>query len=278
MDIEAENFTADNGSAGAMPDYLSEFLDDGDANVGVVDGPESPATAPTEAPVAPGAPQVASPQESTSAPAQVPGQPPEQVQQAPSPAPAPAAPALTQEEINANYTRALEQAYAVNADDATALLTAPETVLPRFATNLHTNVMREVAQHMQNMMQAIPAMLEQHARGIQVEQEARQAFEGVWPGLKSHYDAAVANAKMIRAANPTATREQMIEMTGMMTAMSLGLDPQVARRGAPAQQPAVTTVQVPQPRRPVNMGSGPSALPAAEQNPFTQLANEFLGE
>lgn len=183
-------------------------------------------------------------------------------------------PQPSQEERFAQYQQALQQAYALSADDATALLTQPEAVLPKLAVAVHTNVMREMQANMHQMMQAIPAMLQVEASRVQAEESAKSDFYGVWPGLKANHDIVVRNANMVRAANPSATREQVIEMAGMLTAAALGVDPGTLRGQATQQQQAAPQRQ--QMVRPVNVAGSPAGLQQPPQNTFAAFADEDL--
>lgn len=228
----------------------------------------------TEAPVAVQAPQnppVASPdqqQTSVQQPAQAVQQPQTQVEQ-----PQQLPQGVSPEEQLAQYENALVQGYALSEEDAVALLTQPETVFPKLAKNLHMNVMREVQNQMQHMMQAVPQMMKFEAERVAREESAKTDFFGVWPGLKDHYQAVVGNAHMVRRANPNATREQIVEMAGTLTAMGLGLDPTTLRGNAQRQ---VSQVQAQRPVRPIGPAGSPAGVPQKPQNTFSQFADEDL--
>lgn len=224
-------------------------------------------------------PQQTLPPQVQEAPVAPPEQTPPSVQQAVQPQtpvePSPQQPQLTQEERLAQYQQALQQAYTLTAEDATALLTQPEAVLPKLAMTVHMNVVREMQASMHQMMQAIPAMLQVEASRVQAEESAKSDFYGVWPGLKDKHDVVVRNANMIRAANPQATRQQVIEMAGMLTAATLGVDPNSLRAQAGGQM-AQTPVQRSQMVRPVNVAGSPAGLQPPPQNTFSAFADEDL--
>lgn len=191
-----------------------------------------------------------------------------QPQEASEPAPQPA---NTAEQLQA-YRESLSQEYAISEDDALALVTNPEQVLPKLAANVHMRVMEDVVRHVQQALAQVPVMLQAHVARAQAEDRAKQEFYGEWPGLAEHHDTVVSNATLIRQAHPKATKQQVIEMAGVMTAMALGLDPMSVRRQgqprmAPVQQPAM---------RPTGMT--PTAQGGATQsdNLFESFAEEDL--
>lgn len=200
-------------------------------------------------------------------------QPP--VQQPPSQTPAAQAPVRAPEELYAEYRVGLETTYSMTQEDAIALATTPESVLPKLAANVHENVMREVTRHLQHVMQAVPQVMEARIAQQTAETEAKQVFFNAWPGLESHYQTVVQNAALVRQANPQATREQLIEMAGTMTAMSLGLDP-TALRARQQQQAPRTVAPARTPMRPAAVGSSPNAAPQAPTNPFEAFAEEDI--
>ena len=110
--------------------------------------------------------------------------------------------------------------------------------------------------------------------------EAKQALYGAWPGLQAHHDRVVANAALVRQANPQATREQIIEMAGMMTAIALGVDPSTLRgqqaQAQRVQASAQTQRPMSAPHKPAAAGSTPNQLPVQQQNVFANFADEDL--
>lgn len=226
--------------------------------------PPPPAQLPSSEQTPPVAPQAA-PSTPTPAPA-TPAEPPPV-----------AAPVQSQEELLAKYRAELETGYAISQDDALALATAPETVLPRLAANVHQRVMQEVSQHVQQMMTMIPQMLEARVAQQTAETEAKQVFYSAWPGLSQHHDRVIQNAALVRQANPQATKEQVIEMTGMMTAIALGLDPRAVRANAAAGSvPAPAPRQAVQPHRPAAPGGAVNSAPLPQQNVFASFADEDI--
>ena len=268
-DVNWADFAVDVDDEGAfIADPVGELDSSGQAPAST-----APVSPPAQLPPSEPAPTPAAPQQPPS-PQAPPVQPPPQQ-------PAETPPVQTPEELLANYRSGLETAYAISQDDALALATAPETVLPRLAANVHQRVMHEVAQQLQQMMTMVPQMLEARVAQQTAETEAKQVFYSAWPGLAAHHDRVVQNAALVRQANPQATKEQVIEMTGMMTAIALGLDPAAAKQGgqriaqpAPRQAPAAP-MAVP-PHRPAAPGASVSSPPLQQQNVFASFADEDI--
>lgn len=207
--------------------------------------------------------------------------PVQQVVQQPTPAQPPATqePAVNPAELSARYMQGLTTEYGLSQEDALALQTQPETVLPRLAAQMHMRVMQDVVKHVQQMAAYVPQMLQAQLAQQEAENSAKQEFFGEWPGLSAHYQATVQNAMMVRQANPNATKQQVIEMAGMVTAMALGLDPSAVRRQAQAQQvqrqmPAPRATNVPP--RPAAVGSGPAALAPQSKSIWGEFADDDI--
>lgn len=199
-------------------------------------------------------------------------QPAVQPQEASEPAPQPVDYAA---QVQA-YRESLSTEYAISEDDALALVTNPEQVLPKLAANVHMRVMEDVARHVQQALAQVPVMLQAHVARAQAEDRAKQEFYGEWPGLSAHHDTVVSNASIIRQAHPKATKQQIIEMAGVMTAMALGLDPMsVRRQGQPQGQPRMAPVQQPA-MRPTGMTPAAQGGATTSDNLFESFAEEDL--
>lgn len=256
--------------SGPISDF-TDLLDDADefegeepAAIPAGEAPAAPAASPS-APAAP-VPSPAPPQAAVPAQPAAPATPPA----------APVTPAITPEQIAEFRKKALEELeahYKLPDDEAVALATEPEKVLPRLAARLQMQVMDEVARQLQR---DLPLMLQTQQLGRETETKARGQFFGEWPGLAEHEAQVLEVGKMFRAANPQATPEMAIETVGRMTAMALGLDEAVVRRKAEsAPSPATAASPVPQPRRPVGVGSaGGAPPPTSSSNIFEQFADD----
>lgn len=124
----------------------------------------------------------------------------------------------------------LSQAYALPADQATALLTEPETVLPKLAAKLHQDIMTNVLAVMQaHLPQAVETVTAQRIR----ESEAKQEFYSAWPELKGYEKQVLAAGAMFRQINPTAPKEQAVQAIGQLAMQALGLTRAVAPTAPP---------------------------------------------
>lgn len=187
-----------------------------------------------------------------------------------------AAPPVDPAEMRAKYVEGLMTEYALSQEDALALATQPETVMPRIAANMHMRVMQDVAAHVQQVFAMVPEMLKQQLAQQEAESSAKQEFYSAWPGLSEHHAAVVANARMVRQANPNATRQQVIDMAGVLTATALGLDPNTlkAKPAATTQVRQTVPVQQARPPKPAAVGSSPNPVATESPNIFGQFAEE----
>lgn len=176
-------------------------------------------------------------------PAVEPPVPPEPAK-APEPAPAPEPPATPTTPVDYAALRAaelerLEAAYAVPADQATALLTEPEVVLPKLAAKLHQDIMANVLAVMQaHLPQAIETVSTAKIR----ESEAKQEFYSVWPELKGYEKQVLAAGAMFRQINPTAPKEAAVQAIGQLAMQALGLARTAASALIAPQAPQQTSV------------------------------------
>lgn len=188
----------------------------------------------------------------------------------PPPAPEPAATASPEEYQTWRQTRLgqLEQMYAVSEDDATALLTEPEKVLPRIAAQVHMEVLENSMRAMQAMM---PVMMRELTVHTERNNAAKSLFTSINPDLADpKFEPAIMQlGQVYRQVNPTANAEEASRAIGNLVRSALGIA--VAAPVAPA---------APQPVAPVPFtparGGGSGAAPVAVVNDFEKLAMEFL--
>ena len=219
------------------------------------------ATPPATPPVVPPAPPAA----------EIPPQPAAQ--------PTPAQPGQPQADYQAwRQTRETELAstlYAINDADAQALLTEPETVLPRMAARMHMEVMESTMRALQSVL---PQAIQGYTQHEQANTQAKQFFSGVNPDLANPaYEPYILQfGEVYRKVNPSAGPEEAARAIGSLVRSALGIAaPQQGVTPPPAMQ--VSQQPAPVPFTPAR-GSGTGSAPPAQANPFIQLANDFLNE
>lgn len=175
------------------------------------------------------------------------------------------------EKVEAELRTALEDVYAFSDEDATALAVEPEKVLPKLAANLHVSVLQAATQ---GVIAQLPGLIDAVMKGREVSSQAEDAFYGKWPKLKGHEDTVMRITQTYRALNPGAPMEQAIQEIGTQAMFML----RIPMDDAPAE--TVTTPQATTPPTPASPGSSTVApvIPPASDNPFTQMAEEFIEE
>jgi hypothetical protein len=201
--------------------------------------------------------------------------------QAPAPVVAPvAAPAPTQQMPDyATWKADLIQNlatkdYALSPEDAVALQTEPEVVLPQIAARLHMQVLEHATALMGNLL---PGMVERHANYHAREHEAKNLFTQVNPDLadEKYIPVIFQLGQAYRQVNPTASAQEASKAIGLMVRNALGIAQQQATQ-APAQVPR-TAQQAPArvtnaPFAPVRRQLSPQT---ANQNVFTSMAEDW---
>lgn len=211
--------------ASDKPSEGSELFTELANDTGDDEGGETPPAKPAET-VAP--PAAAKPAETPPAPSV------EITSAAPVETPPPAAatppaqpPAPTEEERRVQYDKdraaaisRLTEQYAIKEEDAPALITEPEKVLPRLMAEMHARVMENVANYMQ---QALPHAVRRVSTAETAQQRAAKMFFDEWPELnKPEYGESVARVLAgYRQANPEAKPEDVIREGGVAALVAL---------------------------------------------------------
>ena len=214
------------------------------------DTPAEPSVAPVE-PVAP----VPTPEPQPAAPE-------------PQPAQAPA-PALDYNSWRTQHISGLEKHYALDEETARALLSEPETVLPRLAAQVHFEVTENVLKAVHEM---VPGLIRSVTQSTEVETKAQKAFYEKNPDLKNVDQAKILQiGAMFRQVNPNADIDTTIVTIGNMVRTALGL-PAAGIPGQGAAPPASPQQPVVQPFAPARGGGGGTAPRApAQGNPWAYL-------
>lgn len=188
----------------------------------------------------------------------------------PTPAQAPA-PAFEYDAWRTQHLSGLEKHYALDAETAQAMLTEPETVLPKLAAQVHFEVTENVLKAVHQMM---PGLITQLSRNTEVETKAQNAFFEKNPDLKGVDQAKILQiGAMFRQVNPTADADTTIVTIGNMVRTALGL-PAAGSAGQGAA-PTVPAQPVVQPFAPARGGGGGVAPRApAQANPWVDLIGD----
>lgn len=257
---------------------------EGDLVVEGVGSESQPPAAPQASPATPTPPAAPAPASATppgavppqgaETPPSVPAQstPPPQTQVQP-----PAAEPVVAPEVYQNWRTArlgeLEKHYTFNEDESAALLTEPETVLPKLAAKVHMEVLENAMRAMQAM---VPVMMTQVQHHGQVETQAKSLFTTVNPDLADPQlePVILQLGETYRRMNHTAGPEEASRAIGNLVRAALGLPapgvPQVSQGSSPA--PAAPFV-------PARGGGGTGATrPSTSGNQFEQLASELLAD
>lgn len=251
--------------------HESLFEDETEGDEAVVDEPEAaePATvepAPTPAPPTP----PAAPEPSQQTPST-----PEATEPVAPQAPLTAFDPAEYQAWRSNRLTELETMYAFQPEEATALLTEPEVVLPKLAAKVHMEVLENAMRAMQHM---VPVMMEQVQQHSRVNDSARALFVSVNPDLADpRMEPAIMQLGAVyRKVNPTASAQDASVAIGNLVRAALGMTaPQVGGTPPPVSQPNRQPGVVPfTPAR----GSGGASSPAAPSNPFEAMAREMEHE
>ena len=222
--------------------------------------PTTPATSPTPAPVV--APTETPPVAAPTPAATTPAAPPAEA----SPTPDYAAWRAQRE------TDLAAQMYSISDEDASKLLTEPETVLPRMAARMHMEVMESTVRAMQHLL---PRMMQSIQHNEQREISAKSFFQTANPDLAdpSFEPAIMEMGQVYRRLNPSASPEQAAQAIGNLVRASLGIAMPVQSTQAAPSAPVVPVV----PFTPARGGPG-GALAGGAKDSWGQLADEFLAE
>lgn len=176
----------------------------------------------------------------------------------------------------------LEQHYQFSPEDAAAMQTEPEVVLPKMAARLFLDVQKAALQSVANLM---PQMVGQINVAQSRDNQAAEAFFSANPDLKEHGADVMKAAKFFRESNPKATPQEAIQKIGAMVRAAKGLPPLVLQEPAQTGEPAATaappatgtrrSVAPPIPPKPAGAGSAPAGKPAqAAPNVWADLLDE----
>lgn len=224
-----------------------------------------PETPPAEPPVPVPQAVPSSTESAAQTPAPPPAAPPASAEPAAStPVPTPPPVQSPVAEMVENQLQELAKMYTLSEEDAKALLTEPEVVLPKLAANLHKQVLSAVQQAIYSQ---IPQLIDTVTQARQREYEAQNAFYSRWPQLRQHSDAVLRVAQLYRAANPTASSTEAIEQIGRIVSLSLGL-----------QSPEPEPTKAPATYRPAGAQTASAPVPPKPKSPIDSFIEEDLSD
>lgn len=178
-----------------------------------------------------------------------------------------------------NRLTQLEQNYALDPESATALLTEPETVLPKLAAKVHMEVLENSMRAMQAM---VPVMMQQVSHYNEVNSRAKNLFTSVNPDLADpRLESTILELGTVyRNVNKTAPPEQAARDIGNLVRAALGLTAPAPQGQMPGVQAPVQTPTRQAPAAPFvpARGSGGGYQPSRPSNPYEQMALEMLNE
>ena len=220
--------------------------------------PASPAEPPAEPPAAPAPPSTPEPEGAPPPAAVAPAPPPPEPvapPPAPTPAPAPAPAEPTREELVAQRQQIateIASRYSFTEEEQEQLQTEPHKVLPWMVGKLYLDVFDGV---MGAVMAQVPQLIA-YERNLTAERTKNEdRFYTRWPALKGADERKVASlVTAYRQANPQASLDQIIEHTGAMAHVAMGI---------PLAPAASTPPPAPSPSRPpIPAAPGASSGPA----------------
>lgn len=194
------------------------------------------------------------------------------------PPPQPEPPPLDPAQLEANaISHLMETEYALSDEDKNALISEPDTVIPKLAARMHVRMQVQMAQQ---LSQVLPQMISQQINQASKVQRLESQFFSEYPALnKPEFRQTVAESlAMVRQFNPNAKREDVMRDGAALAAVRLKtqLDPAQQpspRQPLPLQGPAQVTRQ--QPFTPAQSGGGTEPVvpnQQSSQNIFETLA------
>lgn len=156
----------------------------------------------------------------------------EKVQEAP-PAPKPELTPEQVKELRAKFEETLASKFTFSEEEALALQTEPEKVLPKLAARLYADVLEDVGRMISS---SVPSLVQEYAVSAEREMRAKAEFFGEWPELRDYEQQVLMVGEMFRKMNPTASPKEAIKRIGEITMATLGLQRKPKEPAAPKPQ------------------------------------------
>lgn len=231
--------------------------------------PEAPPSQPTVPPAEPPKPQEPAPQP-----------PPPTGQQEARPPLSPAEPAAIAESLVQNEAQLIDHLaqndFKLSQEDIEALQDNASAYVPKL---LARTFVRAQVGALRQMAQVVPAMVQTQMKVMRQNMQNEQAFYSRWPDIKpdKHGEIVSKYASLYRKANPSATREQMIEDLGPMIMMAAKIAP-TPTHVAPGQPQSQLRPPQPTPFKPAMPGVASTPAPVVDDpwagmNPAIELSS-----
>lgn len=161
--------------------------------------------------------------------------------------------------------------YSFTDDQIEMLRNEPEKLLPRLQAENYLNVYEGVVQVFKAQL---PGMIQNLQTSRSVEQSSNKDFYKRWPALTKpeHQDTIKRVVTVYRELNPDADLDKIIEETGTMASVQLGLP----INGKPPEAKKEVTKEAPKKApQPANPGATGATTTPANDNPFAELSKQF---
>ena len=174
-------------------------------------------------------------------------------------------------ELKENFRAELEKQFAISDDDANLLVTAPEKVLPRLASNIAIQIMEQVQLMQNQFVQSLPNMMQQAQVQTSSEAAMQAKFMETTPELsqlnQKDLEAAIFEfAPIIKKRFPDLSVDERLAKLGTLIKTTYGLKAVAPKKETtPRKQP-------PKPHTPT--APARSSVPAGQQ-PRSQLQTEI---
>lgn len=168
----------------------------------------------------------------------------------------------------------LTERYSISDEDAEALITEPETVLPKLAANIHSAVMVDMTKALEQILpqmvgqfiQAQPQVVSNAMQSYQQQADAKTQFFESFPALKGNENVVKVAAQTVEQNFPEMSQADQLQKVGQIALAMLGITPQAAP--APKEEEPA-----PAPFTPAKSGSAPPPAPKQEGNVWDEFLN-----
>lgn len=175
-------------------------------------------------------------------------------------------------ELKENYRAELEKQFAISDEDANLLVTAPEKVLPRLASQIAMQILEQAHVMQTQLVQNLPNIIRNTQLQVDGDEAIKQQFMSLNPELSDmkadELEAAINEfAPIIKNRFPRISVEERMKKLGLLIRNTYGIEAK-----APAKQQEKKKAVPPKPHTPT--APARSSVPAGQQ-PRSQLQTEI---